>query len=536
MLSAGGGLSIRELGHKQWKLTWFARVRTGAHSQPRPWAPLDRIFAPAPRPWAEADESRMRRAAGYDLLVIGGGAAGLAASRAAPAGRRVALVERGRPGGDCTFSGCVPSKTLLETARRVAIAGNGARYGFEAPVAVDFPAVMARVHAVVEEIAGAESTERLRSEGIEVLVGEASFLDEYAVDVEGRGVTAGRIVVAVGSRPQVPPIEGLEAVGPLTNETVFALGELPRRLLVLGGGAIGAELAQAFARLGSSVVLVEAAARILPEEEPEASETIAAALRRDGVEVLSGARVIRAAAGPTLELADGTRVEGSHLLVAAGRRPATQGLGLDRARVATGEDGLLVVDATLQTSRPHIYGAGDCATHLRFTHVADEQGRLAAGNAFRRHGRPFRARAVPRVTFTDPEVGRVGLTEAEAFDAYGEGARVAFLPLAETDRARCAGETDGFVKLIAGPRPLLGTLGGGVVLGMTAVAPRGGELVAEIALAAATRAFAGRLAQTIHAYPTWSTAVRQAAAQWFGEFGGRTWRPARRLAERSSSG
>jgi pyruvate/2-oxoglutarate dehydrogenase complex dihydrolipoamide dehydrogenase (E3) component len=462
------------------------------------------------------------------VVVLGGGAGGLTAAQSARRrGRQVALAERARPGGECTFTGCVPSKTLLETARRVAAATRGAAYGFHATVEVDFARVMDRVHRVVEEVASQESPERLRAEGIELLAGDARFLDDHTVEVDGRRVVADRLVIATGSRPSIPSVEGLDTIGPLTNESVFRLRELPRRLLVLGGGAVGVELAQAFARLGAEVVLLEALPRILAAEEPEASAAVAEALAADGVAVRTGVSVRRAAPGPVLELADGERVGGSHLLVAAGRTPDTAGLGLDLAGVATATDGAVVVDGRLRTSRPHIYAVGDCATSLRFTHVAHEQGRLAVADALGRRPRRFDPAAVPWVVFTDPEVGRVGMTEAQAFQAYGERARVAWLPLAEIDRARCAGQTGGFVKLLAAPRRLLGGTGGGRLVGMTAVGPAGGELVAEGALVLRTRAFAGRLAQTVHAYPTWSTAIRQAAAQWFPTAADTIARPAR---------
>jgi pyruvate/2-oxoglutarate dehydrogenase complex dihydrolipoamide dehydrogenase (E3) component len=365
----------------------------------------------------------------YDVVVIGGGAGGLTAARAARRrGRRVALAERAKPGGECTFTGCVPSTTLLETARRMAAAERGAAYGFDAKVAVDFGRVMDRVRRVVEEVASQESPQRRRAEGIELLAGVARFLDDHTVDVDGHGVVADRFVIATGSRPSIPAVEGLEAIGPLTNQSIFQLRELPKRLLVLGGGAVGVELAQAFARLGAEVVLLEALQRILQPEEPDASAAVAEALAADGVAVRTGVTVRRATPGPVLELADGERVGGSHLLVAAGRAPDTTGLDLELAGVATAADGAVVVDGRLRTSRPHIYAIGDCATSLRFTHVAHEQGRLAAGNALTRRARRFDPAAAPWLVFTDPEVGRVGMTEAQAFQAYRERARVAWLP------------------------------------------------------------------------------------------------------------
>lgn len=474
--------------------------------------------------------------ASHDLVVIGAGSAGLAAATTSRKRGKVALVEAtGRPGGDCTWAGCVPSKALLETARRVAGARAGDDYGFSADVAVDFGAVMKRVHAVMRDIGAGEDAATLTRAGVEVVAGWARFLDPWHVEVGDRVLRGSRFVVAVGSTAAVPPLEGLSDVPYLTNGNIFDLTELPSHLLVLGGGAIGCELAQAFRRLGAQVTVVEALPRIAAKEEPEASAALASVLVREGVTLATGVAVERVSAGPTLHLADGTALTGSHLLVAVGRRPATAGLGLEEAGIVVGPKGEVVVDQHLRTSQRHVFAAGDCATALQFTHVADEQGRLAVGNAFATSRVPGRSglssfvtKGIPWATFTEPEIGRVGLTEAEAFREYGEQARVSVVPMTGSDRARCAGETEGFVKLVAVPRRGLGWAGGGRLVGMTAVCPTGGELVAEGALAIRTGAFAGRLAQTVHAYPTWSLTTRMAAAQLFGgSYGGGECRPAR---------
>ncbi len=448
------------------------------------------------------------------MVVIGGGAAGLAAARAARRKGRVALVESNRPGGECTFTGCVPSKTLLEVASRVAAISRGDVPGIEASVEIDFPAVMEHVISVVEEVAGDESPERLRSEGIDLIEGRASFMDERVIEVDGRGIAADRFIIAVGTRPSMPPISGLSEAKPLTNETIFSLREAPTGLLVLGAGAVGCELAQAFARLGTPVRLIEASSRVLDVEEPEASNVVADALRADGIEVLEDARVVEA--GPDLfRLEDGAELHGSHLLVATGRTPDVEDLALERAGVVLAEDGSIKVDRRLRTTNPDIYAIGDCASKLRFTHVADEQGRAAVGDIYSRLPKKYDRSAIPWVTFTDPEVGRVGMTEAEAFENFGGKARVAVLPIDSTDRGRISGRREGFVKLISAPHPVTRSIGGGKLVGMTAVCERGGELIAEGALAMRSGALAGRLAQTVHAYPTWSIAVRQAAAHWF---------------------
>ncbi len=472
----------------------------------------------------------------YDIIVVGAGAAGLAAARAAKsAGRSVALVEEARPGGDCTHYGCVPSKTLIESARRVHAACSGEEYGFRADVEVDFPAVMSRVRAAIDAIEQDESPALLARQGIDLIREHARFVTPAAVEVDGRRVSAERFVLATGGAATVPPIPGLRESAYLTNRTIFDLTERPEHLVVLGGGPIGSELAQAFRRLGSRVTIVQSGSRLVPKDEPEASRVLRTVFEREGVTVLTGAEAARVSAGPTVHLAGGGTVTGSHLLVALGRHPVTDRLELDVAGVERTERGLVRVDDYLRTTAEHIYAVGDCAAPMQFTHLGDEQGRLAARNAFAPSGRPgllggrtkWRA-VIPWVTFTEPEVAHVGCTEAEAYRAYGDDALVSYVPMASQDRARCAGETDGFVKMIAAPRaPYVSARALYKLVGMTAVTPVAGEMIAEGALAVATGMLAGRIAQTVHAYPTWSLATRLAAAQLFGTWGGHTARPAR---------
>lgn len=337
--------------------------------------------------------------------------------------------------------------------------------------------------------------------------------------------------------PPCPRYPALKETAYLDNKSIFALTDLPAHLLVLGGGAIGCELAQAFRRLGSQVTVVEGAPTLLVKEEPEAAAVLTAALTGEGVTVRTGAaveRVSNGADGPQLHLSDGTTVTGTHLLVAVGRTPATAGMSLEVAGVERGPRQAIGVDPYLRTSAPHVFAIGDCATPLQFTHVADEQGQLAAHNAFHSRARPgvvggpraFNVRVIPWATFTDPEIGRVGLSEQQAHAQYGVAARVSLVPLAETDRGRAPGETAGFVKLIAAPRPVLKGKPFMEVVGMTAVGPAGGELIAEAALAMRTRAFAGQLAQTVHVYPSHALATRVAASRLFGTSAGKTARPA----------
>jgi pyruvate/2-oxoglutarate dehydrogenase complex dihydrolipoamide dehydrogenase (E3) component len=448
-----------------------------------------------------------------ELIVVGGGPGGMAAARAARrAGVRPLLVQLGPIGGDCTFTGCVPSKTVIEAAAR----------------GESFAAAMLAARRAVERIAAGEDDDVFRREGIDVLHGWATFRSPHELDVNGTVLRSRRFVIATGTQPAVPPVDGLAGVDHLTNENVFELTDLPASLAVLGGGAIGCELAQAFRRLGADVTVIEALDRLLPREEPEASAAVAEAFTVEGIQLRTGQSLHRvepldAKGAVRLHLDRGDIVIADRVLVAIGRRGATADLGLEAAGVATA-GGFVRVDDRLATTTPGIWAAGDVTGLLQFTHAADEMGRVAVANALSRHGRRrFDTSAIPWVTFTSPEVARVGMTEAEA---AAHGGRVAFLPMTEVDRAVTAGKTLGFVKLIAGPRRLLGNAGGGRILGATIAAERGGELVHEPALAMRTHMFTGRLAQAVHAYPTWSMAIRQAAAQFFLEINGRRARPA----------
>jgi pyruvate/2-oxoglutarate dehydrogenase complex dihydrolipoamide dehydrogenase (E3) component len=473
----------------------------------------------------------------YDLIVLGAGATGLAAARAArKAGRSVALVDKAEPGGDCTHYGCVPSKTLLDLAHRVAGARAGQQWGLGPVAGVDFAKVMAHVHQVIDTISADESPAQLAAEGIELLRGWARLTSPTTLDVEGRTLEGSRLVLATGATAAIPPIDGLSEVPHLDNRTLFDLTEQPEHLLVLGGGAIGVELAQAFSQLGSRVTLVEALPRILTKEEPEASAVMTTVLERSGVDVRTGSAVQRVSAGPTLHLADGSSVRGSHLFVCVGRTPATAGIGLDEVGITLGPRKEVVTDEYLRTSVPGVFAAGDCTTGAAVHARRGRAGTAGCGQRLRAgHGAArwlggmtrFDDRVVPWVTFTDPEVGRVGLTEQQAYEAYGDRARVAVVTLDEMDRPRTSGHADGYLKLIAGPRPLARHQALDQVVGLTAVMPSGGEVAATAAVAMQTGMLAGRLAQTIAPYPTYALGLRLAAGRLFGEFGGATWRPAR---------
>lgn len=451
----------------------------------------------------------------YDVVVLGGGAAGLTAALAARhEGASVALVERERRiGGDCTFHGCVPSKALIDVAQVV----HDARLALAAGTVggelhVDFARVSAYRAAVVNEVARDERDERFLDVGIAVHHGDSTVLGRHEITVGGRAIRTGRIVIATGADPAVPPIPGLASVPYLTNRTIFSLDRLPARLVVLGGGPTGLELAQAFRRLGSDVAVVELERQLLPAGEPETSSAVAALLASEGIDVRLGARAaaVEVTDGEiTIELTGSKDLRCDALLVATGRRavlpPGADVLGLRLDR------GSIVIDQRCRTSVKGVYAAGDVTGGMLATHVAAHEGSVAGRNATGARARVDR-RVVPAIVFLDPEVARVGITEAQARQERRGVVAVTF-PMARVDRARIAGRTTGFVKLVTARRSVVGRLGGGEIVGAEIVGYRAGELVHEVALAMRTRMFAGRLAQMIHAYPAASVAVQQAAAQ-----------------------
>lgn len=448
----------------------------------------------------------------HDLIIIGGGSAGLGAARGARAqGARPLLITDGPIGGDCTFTGCVPSKTLIAQSRRGASFGDAMRV----------------VHETVAAIAATENADVLRSEGIEVIDGRGTISAPDTVVVGASTYSAPRLLVATGARAAVPPIPGLRDVRFLTNETLFELTSLPARLGIIGGGPIGCEMAMAFAGFGSAVTLFEGATRLLPNEEPEASEAIERAMVAAGVDVRTGKFVANVAASGgsvTLRLDEHT-VDVDTLLVAAGRTANASGFGLEELGVRLSPSGHIDVDNKLQTSVKGISAAGDVTGLLPFTHAADEQARLAIGHALGKGQRwKYSTAATPWAIFTSPEVARVGVLESEA----PKGAMVAHLPLSLVDRAITDGRTNGFVKLIAAPRPITRRLFGGHIVGATIVADRAGEMIHGPTIAARLGMFTGRLAQVTTPYPTWSSAIQQAAGQFFQPVNGLEARPARR--------
>ncbi len=447
--------------------------------------------------------------AAFDLVVIGGGSAGLTAARfAAQLGARVALVERERLGGDCTWTGCIPSKALLRAAQAAHELRHADRFGLvPTETRVDLARVMARVRAASQRVAAFESAEALRRQGVQVLFGAARFVDPHLLDVAGREVRSERFVICTGAASVVPSIPDLAQTPHLTYEQVFDLATLPRRLLVLGAGATGVELSQAFQRLGAAVTLVEQAERILPGVDPEASAVLGEQLAEDGVALRLGAAVemVRPREGGVVVRVAGEVLEAEALLVAAGRRPRVEGLGLDAAGVAYSQAGV-AVDEHLCTSQRHIFAAGDVTGGFQLTHYAGWQGFLAARNALLPGASPGTRASVPWGVFTDPELAQAGLSEPEARAKHGQELVVSRWPVERIDRAQAAGEARGLLKVLHSRD--------GVILGATIVAARAGEMIHEYALALERGLKLDDLASVIHVYPSYSMATQQLAAEY----------------------
>jgi len=435
------------------------------------------------------------------LIVVGGGPAGLVvASVAAQLGLKVTLVEQsGKLGGDCLHTGCVPSKTLIHTARVAALMRRADAFGLGAvEPQVDLGRVNDHVQSVIDQIQKHDDPQRFRSYGCEVLFGTAQFVDAHRLRVNGELIRGRRIVIATGSRPLVPP----EEAGYLTNENLFSLRELPRRLVILGGGPIGVEMAQAFARLGSQVSLVERLAHILPQEDPELAEAVGDILTAEGVRIhtdTSAERVRLRGRIRTVECSGALNLEADQVLVAAGRKPSLEGLDLDAAGVDYGPGGISV-DARMRSSRKHIFACGDVCGPYPFTHMAEYQAGIVISNAVFRFPKKADYRVVPWVTYTDPELARVGLTARQAAEK-GLDPVVLRFPFHDIDRALTEVEPRGFVKLVTHKKKILGAS----ILG-----PHAGELLHEIVLAMQTGATIGDISATIHAYPTLAQVHRRA--------------------------
>lgn len=454
----------------------------------------------------------------YDMVVVGAGTAGLiTAIASAGFGKKVALIERHLMGGDCLNVGCVPSKALLHSAHLAAEARSGAEAGVstEGAVTVDFPKVMERMRAIRAGIAPHDSAARYTEQGVDVYLGEARFTAKDAVEVKGTTLRFKKACIATGGRATLPPIPGIEDVEVLTNESLFSLTELPKRLGVVGGGAIGVEMAQAFARFGSEVTLVERGARILGIEEPDCAAIVQEALVRDGVtlKLESGDLALSRTATGTIRMT-GTASDGAYdlevdqLLVAAGRRPNTDNLGLEVAGVAYDAKGVKV-DERLRTSNNRIFAAGDVASRFQFTHAADAMARIVVRCALLPL-LPFKPKVsnlvIPWCTYSSPEIARVGKSRRELDDA-GMTYRTVEIDLADNDRAKLEGTKEG--KLVVHVKP------SGKILGATLVSPHAGESIGELTLAMTRGIKLQKLAAVIHPYPTQADIIKRAADTWF---------------------
>jgi pyruvate/2-oxoglutarate dehydrogenase complex dihydrolipoamide dehydrogenase (E3) component len=452
-----------------------------------------------------------------DICIIGAGSGGLSlAAGAAQMGARVVLVEGGEMGGDCLNTGCVPSKALLAAAKHAHAMTTGAAFGIApAPPQIDFAAVKDHVARTIAAIAPHDSQERFEGFGIRVIRAWGRFTSPRELEAGGVVVRARRFVIATGSRAAIPPVPGLESVPFMTNETIFNLREKPDHLVILGGGPIGMEMAQAHRRLGCDVTVIEAF-KALGRDDPEAAAAVIDALRREGITLHEGQSVVRVraveavegveGAGVELVLSDGRTLTGSHLLVAAGRDVALDRLNLDAAGVAHSKKGVTVGPGLRSTTNRRVYALGDAAGGMQFTHVAGYH----AGVVIRQvlFGLPAKATThqIPRVTYTDPELAQIGLTEAEARTAHGDRLTVLRQPFSGNDRAQAEGMTEGFLKLmVVKNRPV----------GVTLVGPQAGDLVGLWALAISSRLKIGAVAGMVLPYPTRGEIAKRVAGAYF---------------------
>ncbi|MEW5421316.1 FAD-dependent oxidoreductase [Amorphus sp. 3PC139-8] len=444
-----------------------------------------------------------------DICVVGAGSAGLSvAAAAAQFGTPVVLVEKGTMGGDCLNTGCVPSKSLIAAAAIREAGRRGPSFGVaQSEPAVDFAGVHRHIHEVIAAIAPHDSVERFEGLGVTVLRDHARFLDDRTLKAGDTLIRPRRFVLATGSRPAVPPIPGLDGVPFLTNETVFDLATCPGHLLVVGGGPIGVELAQAYRRLGAEVTLIERST-LLARDDPFLVAPVREALVADGVRLLEQTGIERvegnagAIAATVTGLAGRETIRGTHLLVAAGRAPVVDGLDLEKAGIAHSPAGI-ETDRGLRTSNRRVYAIGDCVGGPQFTHVAGYHAGLVVRSILFRLPVRVDYSHLPRVTYCDPELGQVGLSEAEARERFGDRVRVLDAPFAENDRARAERRTEGGVRIVAGPR--------GRILGVGIVGPGAGELIAGWSLALAAGANLRTVVGHVAPYPTFFESGKTAA-------------------------
>ena len=457
------------------------------------------------------DWTNPKPAGRYNLVVVGAGTAGLvAAAGAAILGAKVALVERHLMGGDCLNYGCVPSKALIRASRAAYAITEAREFGVEASApTIEFADVMRRVRRVRAEIAPHDSVQRFAGLGVEVFLGHGHFTGKRSLEVEGERLEFRKAIIATGARAAVPPIPGLAEAGYLTNETVFSLTALPRRLIVIGGGPIGCELAQAFVRLGSQVTLVSDVLRLLPREDADVAALLEKQFRSEGIELILGAKVERAeksGVGKILIIESGDSgqgkqtVVGDEILLAVGRAPNVEGLNLEAAGVQYDDKGV-TVDDQLRTSNKNILAAGDISSRYHFTHAAEALGRIALQNALFLGRKRTSDLVIPWCTYTDPEIAHVGLNEEEGRKS-GIEIETLTLPFAENDRGVVDGDSAGFVRVHASRK-------NGKLLGATLVSRHAGESIGELVMAIQHGIKVGALGAVIHPYPTEAEIIKR---------------------------
>src|SRR3989338_4213105 len=458
----------------------------------------------------------------YDLIVLGGGAAGLvSATGGASLGAKTALIEKNKLGGDCTWHGCIPSKALLKSAQVFSLTKRLKEFGiFSQDNKYDTSGVMAHVREIVNKISTHHPAEVFEKRGIKVLFGSPKFIDKNTIEVNGEGISAKRFIIASGSHPMVPPIEGLKDISYLTNENVFDLEALPKSLAVLGGGPIGMELSLAFARLGVEVSIIEIFDRLMVREDKEIADVLIDEFKTEGIKIYTGKKAIRFSKDSgmvsiTLEDKDKKQsaVKAENVLVAVGRAANVEGLDLERAGVKYSNKGV-EVDAALRTSAKNIYACGDVAGPYQFSHMAEYQAVIAVGNALFPFKRKVDYSAVPWCTFTDPEVARVGLTEDEARAKFKD-IKVYRSPYSGNDRAVTDIEEKGLAKVITDKK--------GYILGAHIVGANAGEIIHEYVLAKASKLKIGNLSLAIHIYPTLAQVVRRSADQYYIDIMNAAW-------------
>lgn len=455
----------------------------------------------------------------YDMVIIGGGVGGLVtAAGASQMGASVALIERESLGGDCLHHGCVPTKRLVHSAKVASLMRRAEEFGLEGgPLTVNFQKVMEQMRKVQDRISVNDDPERFRKMGVKVIFGNGRFIDNHTFEVNGEKIRGRKFLIATGSRPVILPIPGLKEAGALTNVTALKLEKLPESIVILGAGPIGMEFAQVFHRLGSKVTVIEKMGQILPREDEEISNKLEEILSKEGMDIVTctevngvkveGNKKIIAATCPT---GDKTFVA-DEVMIAIGRAPNVEGLNLEAAGVEYDNRKGIKIDDTLRTTAKHIYSCGDVAGPYAFTHMAEYQAGLVISNAlFPLVNRKADYRVVPWVTYTDPELGRAGLTEAEAKAKYGESAVSVYrFYFEDVDRAVIEGEGHGTIKLVCDKKRQL--------LGVHLLGPHAGELLHEYVLAMKTKLPITTISQTIHVYPTLSQAVKRACDQYYRE-------------------